>query len=263
VAVVADVKILGHSFKPWMVGAVAIGGVLVLYWAFKNRASAAAATTAATTTATTDPSAIDPSTGIPYSQESGYGGSGLGYGYSYPSAQTSTVQGSAYTSNAQWATAVESGLTSLGWNATDVATALGQYLAQLPLSTSQAAIVRASIAEFGPPPVGSYTVITGSSSPSGGSVPGDVTGLSVTPQSGFADVAWSDVKGASSYELQIAGAGGKGTGTSHVDGAYYSGHAGHVTLSPGRYQARVRARNSAGYGPWSAQHVFTIQKAGK
>jgi hypothetical protein len=254
----ADVTIAGHKFKPWMVGAVAVGGVLVIYWAYKARSGASAtSTTPADTSADTS---IDPSTGVPYADESG---SGLAYGYSYPSSGTSTVQGSNYPDNAAWSQAAESGLTSLGWSATDVATALGDYLAQLPLTSAQAAIVRAALAEFGPPPVGTYSVLTAPSVPSTASKPGEVSGLSITPYAGFADVGWSAVSGASSYELSVVGAGGKGTGTSHVDQTVSGTHAEHVALAPGRYQARVRARNSAGDGAWSAMHVFSIPTAAK
>jgi hypothetical protein len=94
----------------------------------------------------------------------------------------------------------------------------------------------------------------------GGSKPGTAPGLSVSGHSKFADFGWGAVTGATSYELLVVGAGGQGTGTSHVDSKGAGTHSEHVTLAPGKYKASVRAWNSAGSGPWSATKPFTVAK---
>lgn len=80
---------------------------------------------------------------------------------SVASSSVNTVQGSTvYTSNAAWAQAVEAGLTDVGYSATDVASALGAYLTQQPVDSTQANIIQVAIAEYGNPPVGSLQIIT-------------------------------------------------------------------------------------------------------
>lgn len=85
-------------------------------------------------------------------------------------------------------------------------------------------------------------------------------GLSITPHPGFADFGWSTVPNAKAYELQVTGAGGKGSGASHFDHAGTGNHAEHVSLAPGKYRARVRAGTSLTSlsGPWSAWKDFTM-----
>lgn len=187
----------------WGKFAIAAGGGAVVYYVYKQHEqasanSAAAATTAAgATTSTpamvTDPTtgesypadAVDPSTGETYSEEiDEYGsveaaestfdegvatggiGSSLGYygdeygDYNYGYEGEATT----YATNAQWSQAVESGLSSIGYSSTDVATALGYYLAERPLDTlpdgeSSMEIIEAALAEYGPPPQGSYSLI--------------------------------------------------------------------------------------------------------
>jgi PASTA domain len=77
--------------------------------------------------------------------------------------------GNSYSSDAQWAQAVTAGLTNLGYSPTDVAAALGLYFQSQPLGSgsdgvSYLSIVQAAIAEFGPPPVGTFP-LTGTRPP--------------------------------------------------------------------------------------------------
>lgn len=77
-----------------------------------------------------------------------------------PSGSINTPVGtSVYTSNAAWAQAVQAGLTDVGYNATDVAQALGLYLTGQPMTAAQAQLINTGIAEFGAAPVGSLQVI--------------------------------------------------------------------------------------------------------
>jgi hypothetical protein len=232
--------------------------------------------------------AVDPVTGLMYLAEAQqYGsvqaaeadvsqfgqsttsGSGIGVQpatYPVANSPSGTQTGSPYTSNAAWAQAAQAGLTDIGYDGPTVAAALGAYLTQTPLTSAQAVIVNTAIGEFGPPPVGNLQVIlqptSGPGQTGGGSSPTIKPGiptLSVTPSTGFADFGWSNVTGATEYELTVKGAGGKGTGTSNVDETLTGNHAEHVTLAKGDYVAQVRAHNAGGYSSWSPIKHFTVK----
>jgi hypothetical protein len=207
-----SVKIFGHTLSTPAATAIAGGSGLAVYFAYKQHKASQAGSGAS------NPSAIDPVTGLPYSQDnvtdpltgqtylaeaqqygsvaaaeqataasssaslqSAYGGSyGGGYGYGSStglvgSSGTTQISSGGYASNAAWAQAVTAGLTNLGYTSTDISAALGLYLGGLPLTNlpdgqSAASIVEAALAEYGPPPVGSYTpVMPGSGSTGSGS----------------------------------------------------------------------------------------------
>ena len=184
-----SVKIFGKTVSTPAAAAIAAGSGLAIYFAYKQHKSSKAAAAA-----TTSASAIDPVTGLPYSQDnqtdpltgmtylaeaqeygsvqaaeqavagssaldlssaSGSAGSAYYDGYGAGTDQ----QGTGYATNAQWAQAVEAGLTDIGYAPTDIAAALGRYLGNLSETPAQATIVQAAIAEYGPPPVGSFQII--------------------------------------------------------------------------------------------------------
>jgi hypothetical protein len=186
------VNIAGHKINNWyLVGGVA--GVFIVFYIYKKSSSTTTGTSSTTSTGTdpvtglpySEDNQVDPATGMTYLQEaqeygsvtaaesattggygSYYGASGYGgyYGTAgYPASGVNT--GYSYGSNAQWAQAVTAGLTSLGYSSTDISAALGLYFQNLPLSANYASIVQAAIAEYGPPPVGLYSILT---SPAGG-----------------------------------------------------------------------------------------------
>lgn len=289
----ADIDVFGRKVRPLAATAIGAGSLAVIWFAWRQRKASAGTGTPA--------SAIDPLTGLPASQDNAtdpltgegylaeaqqYGsvqaaeqalsGTGIagtyqdnyGYGGGYgtggaPLVTGTTVQGTSYATDAAWAQAVEAGLTDIGYSPTDVAAALGRYLGSLPETSAQASIIRTAIAEYGPPPVGSYQVImsSGTGPPAtGGTAPDKAPGLSVTPQAGHADFGWDAVTGAAGYELAVTGAGGKGTGTSHYDQVIGGTHAEGLPLAPGAYRAQVRAVNNSGLGPWSAARPFTVTK---
>lgn len=86
------------------------------------------------------------------------------------------------------------------------------------------------------------------------------TGFSITPTSNGANFGWGKVDGAKAYQLQVTGAGGAGTGTSHYDHAGADNHAEGVRLAGGKYKARVRAGTSTTSltGPWTPYKSFTV-----
>lgn len=166
--------------------------------------AAGAASTAAGTTAAsgTDPitgmpysddSATDPDTGQQYLAEaeqygsvaaaeasvSAYGqstatGSGIPVNPASPasSGSVNTVVGtSVYTSNASWEQAATAGLVSVGYDGPTVATALGNYVTQTPLTPAQVTIVNTAIGEYGPAPVGNLQIIPAPASGPGASTP--------------------------------------------------------------------------------------------
>src|SRR5271165_502251 len=150
-------------------GLGAIGGYI--WWKKRNASTASAAST-------TDPNAIDPATGIPYSQEGGaidpatgvpyadeYGGTSGAYGTqpgalgTYDPLTGQYIPGIGQTTppvqiatNAEWAQAAESYLVSQGYDPVTTAAAIGAYLIGGTLTSDQYAIVQAALAFEGQPP---------------------------------------------------------------------------------------------------------------
>lgn len=206
-------KIFGKTISTPAAVAIGGGSLVAIYFAYKQHKASQAASSS------TSASSIDPVTGLPYSEDNqvdpltgetylaeaqqygsvsaaesaaagssamDYSNASNGYGYGYGSGSgspgSSSGSGTGYSSNAAWAQAVEAGLTDIGYSSTDVAAALGRYLAALSLTSDQATIVQAAIAEYGPPPVGSYQVILAPSTGSTGSGSGSGSGSGGTPQ---------------------------------------------------------------------------------
>lgn len=239
----------------------------VLYW--RHSASSSGSSTGAA-----DPNSIDPLTGMPYADdqqidpltgiaylaeaqqygsvsaaEAAFSGATSGDGYSagygassggtagYP---TSNVGGSTtpngYSTNAQWSQAVTAGLAQLGYDTQAIGAALGAFFAQMQLTADQAAIVQAAEAEFGPPPQGTYAIVTAPSSGSpGGSGSGGTTsggpgstgagggtgststgrlpapsGLQLKNGRSGVEFTWAPVKGATGYVCQLKRGGENG-----------------------------------------------------
>ena len=266
------VKLFGHTISTPAAVAIAGGSGVAIWFAYKQHKDSAASSSSAS-----NPSAIDPVTGLPYSQDDQvdpltgmtylaeaqeYGSvsaaeqavageasddlstaddSGLSDLTGTSTGVTTEVASGGYASNAAWAQAVTTGLSDLGYSSADVASALGMYLGGLPLTTlsdgtSAVAIVQAALAEYGPPPVGTYTIImpsstttagagstsgSGGTSGSSGTVTGGPTGpvtstpsapaVITTAPTGFrvvsvtngddVNLAWNAVKGATGYVI--------------------------------------------------------------
>lgn len=287
----------GKKVNRWMFLAIAAGGSVAAYAVWKNHQNAASVSSSTDASGeVTDPAsgisypadAQDPVTGETYSQEIGQYGSveaadqaaqdgaasylqnsGDLYGTGYAGSEyntgtygaTTTTSGSVYTSNSAWAQAATAGLTDIGYVGTDVSAALGLYLTGAPVTSEQAAIINAAIAEYGAPPVGTFTVTllpsgnTGTTNPppSGGTTvtkPATPTGVHATPYATFIDVAWNPVSGATSYDChatyQESASGGAGVYPGVVSGT----HATIKGLAPNRtYTLHVSASNSAGSSP--------------
>lgn len=201
------VTIGGKQVPKWAVyggtGVVVVGGIL--YFRHKNggSSSSSSATDPVTGLPYSMDNQVDPSTGLTYLSEAqqygsvsaaeaalvgqgtgaagaaGGGFSGLGFGN--PTSDftgSGTPTGTTYTTNAQWVQAATAGLTSLGYNGSDVGAALGLFLLGMPLDSTQVTIVQTAVAEFGPPPVGQFAIIASPNSQTGstGSGSGGTTG---------------------------------------------------------------------------------------
>lgn len=180
----------GKKVPPWLLWGGGIGIGLVGYIYLKNRGSSSASSSGTAAGTVSDPStgqtypanSVDSLTGMTYGAEiasygsvaaaesavgagSSYGlAGGYGYGYGgtagYPTSNVGTTSTAAgYSTNAQWAQAVQAGLSGLGYDSQTVAAALGLYLTNMPLNATDASIIQAAVAEYGPPPVGSYAIV--------------------------------------------------------------------------------------------------------
>lgn len=161
------------------------------------------------------------------------------------------------TTNSQWTQYAATQLSSASdkWSSGDVLEALGQYLGNRPLTTTQQAIVQAAIAAAGYPPEGSHPVISG----------GD-TALSVAPknlrawdtttttQIGF---QWDAVPGASHYRIYRSDLGSEPVGDSFDTKFWARG------LRPGTtYHFQVEPLTAANKpGPKSATYTAKTKAA--
>jgi hypothetical protein len=315
-------KIAGKKISNWWLIGGAVGAVAV-YLVVKHAGSGASSSSAAgsASSSSVDPvtglpysedNSTDPATGLTYLQEaqeygsvqaaeeavtSGsayYGESGTGDlvdtgvpTESYTGSTTPTP--GTYSTNAAWAQAVTAGLTDLGYAPTDISAALGLYFQSQPLGSgsdgvSYLAIVQAAIAEFGPPPVGTFPLTAAPSSGGGvGSGTGGATppveiskptkapsGLTIDNTSATTiSASWKPVEGATAYTLGITPApkGGAAGGPpnrgpppdKHARGVHNIGARTQYNVAGivkgTTYTVTVAAVNSGGTGP-SATHSF-------
>lgn len=313
-------KIAGHTYKDWQVAAVAVGGIAVTWYAVKQHQAAGQSASGSSDSAT----AIDPVTGLPYDQDDQddpltgmtylgeaeeYGSvqaaenavaeqSALDYSTAYgtgssvagtaDTAVTTAAAGATYASNTAWEAACVAGLTDLGYSAGDIQAALGRYLASLPETSDQAAITQTALAEYGPPPDGSYTIVLASptttaaaGSTSGSSDAGSSAGTSTAAGTSAAasasaapskppatapdpvtysttsndlNISFPPVGGATQYGYSFAN--GHTAATTATAGVFS------VATVGGSGSFRVRAGNAAGWGPWGAPKSYSFPSKG-
>ena len=192
----ADFHIAGHAVPKWAafggIGAVVVGGILYL----RKKNSSASSGGSGSSSSATDPvtglpysedNQVDPATGLTYLSEAQQYGSvaaaeaavGAGYGgvsggdegtsgeaYGEPTYTTPESGSETYSTNAQWAAAVQAALPAItGDTAGNVATAIANYLAGLPQASSTGVNdMQVAVAEFGPAPAGGTIIAPSSSS---------------------------------------------------------------------------------------------------
>lgn len=172
-------------------------------------------------------------------------GSGIPVNPASPVSQGSvnTVAGTTvYTSNAAWAQAATAGLTDVGYNGTDVATALGLYLTQQPETPAQIALTNTAIAEYGAAPVGSLQVIQAPTSGNASTVATTSGGRTTSVTQTTATLTWTGNQ-AASYKVTLVGPGSKNGNVQTVKSptvSYTGLEAGH------NYSIQVEPFNAAG-----------------
>jgi hypothetical protein len=261
---------------------VAIGGAGVVFLVYRHYSAASAAAAASNTAASTadDTGDIDPETGYPYGSaqdtaalaalnESGTGalddtGAATDSEPYYSTAPTTQSP----TTNAAWSQYVQQQLATIGYDPETVAGAIGAYLAQIPLTATQAAIVQVALAECGPPPQGEYSIIpqgspTPSPTPSGTSyVFPAPTALTATGSGkGKINVTWNPVTGPNSqrptgYTVAYGRTSGAQTWKNTTSGAAIT-----LTTTPGETEYIEVWANG---GPVSPPHAGPVKAtAGK
>lgn len=175
-----DIKVpgLGDMPKKYAIGAVAAAAGLGVIVYIRSRKAASAAATAGVADATAtgsgiDPNSIDPSTGIPYSEESGsysygadnYGGYGGGSGYDtsgYPIGSSADLQYQAeqvsgIQTNDEWVQQAVGG--SVPGDPGAIQSALSAVLGGLTVTTAQKNLFLEAVGVLGQPPNGYPTPI--------------------------------------------------------------------------------------------------------
>lgn len=278
-------KIMGVKKEFVYIGGAAVGVLGIAWYRAKKQSQQSSSSGMVTDPAGNVCSALDPNSGycpgtpqdLSYQQTlvgtnsaSYVGGQVIGYDQTgnpiYSSGPSAPGPGS-YISNAQWSQAAVTYIVQLEPSADPavIADALGAYINGKPVTAAQQTIIHQAIAFQGQPPVGGPNgnppgIVTAPNPPPVQTAPKSAPGLSVTPHPGMINAGWSAVATATSYELTVIGAGGKGTGTSHYDQTVTGTHAADIALLPGNYKARVRAKNGAGFGPWSTYKPVTVKK---
>ena len=171
---------IGETKPTYVYIGVGVAIVGVMYWRKKNAAASAAAAASVSSAGTSTDSGIDPSTGLPYADEtsSAYGGGSAygGYGgidpatgvpYIYESGATGTHNNNGITTDSQWAQQAEGDLVStFGYSLAVAQSAVTKYMSQSlsGLNDQEYEAVSAIIAELGPPPSGTFRLIHASTS---------------------------------------------------------------------------------------------------
>lgn len=157
----------------------------------KNQEADALVTPDADNTSATDDSEIDPNTGVPYDEETGFAGSGYGgidpdtgvpYAYESGTGAQTTGSSSPYQTNQEWTQAAIGELVdTFGYSQAVASSAVETYLANgaLPRSpTDEYMAMQTIVAELGPPPVGTFTLKQKAPT---GPIVGPITPKPVTP----------------------------------------------------------------------------------
>lgn len=288
-----------------IIGALGIGG----YFVYRHHQSTGSWNPWSSAPASTSATGIDPVTNLPYAQDnvtdpatgetylaeaqqygsvaaaeaavSAYGqssptGSGIGANPASGttgSGGTTVVTSSTYTSNAAWSQAVQQGLEAISgstsYDGTDIGSALGAFLDRQALSPEQANLIQTALAEYGNPPVGTYTIIrepakkpgNGGSGGSGGNKKPEEKAPETAPDpltfstsSNALDVSFPAVGGADKYQFDFS-----------------NHHTAVVKVTSGKFSVKtvgkkgtfkVRAGNAHGWGPYGASKSFEFPDKG-
>lgn len=186
--------------KFFLVGGVVAAG-LVIYEYRKQKTASATVASASTAAATSTDPTIDPTTGIPYSDEdySAALASGSAVGSPYGGAANTVNISPVVGTNPGWVQAATAALVALGFDPSSVASALGAYINSpgTGLTQDQLNIVQAAIGQEGSPPVAvaapTLTTPAGQTSTATTSVTGSPKDLSQSAyQAGAGSGLWAN-----------------------------------------------------------------------
>jgi hypothetical protein len=193
-----DVPKVGPVNKKVVIGVGAAAAAFIGWRYWQARQSAAADTTA---TDTTDPGFADPGS-LPSVAGAVSGDNSYGSGGTTP--PSTDDFGFSGTTNAQWSQYVLVQLQQSDvWSYTDIAAAIGAFLANKPLTNAQVQIVQAAVAVAGYPPEGPHTIIAAGTGTAITVAPTGLTGKALSSTS--VSLAWNGVAGAASYEVYKSG----------------------------------------------------------
>lgn len=177
-----DVPKLGKVNKKWVWAAVAVaGGYVAWKWYSANNEGVSITT---------------PAVG----EDLPTGGAGMGPvsgNVQYAGTVTDATDPDRINTNAQWSQRAAELLGNAGYDTTRVYAALGDYLANAPLTTEEQSIVRAALAAVGRPPIGGPYTIREQVGKVTLKAPSGVHVTTTTPTK--VTLAWSPVAGASYY----------------------------------------------------------------
>lgn len=235
-----DVKVpkLGKVNKKWVLGAMVVAGGYVAYrWYSAGQAPA-------DTTFETSQVGDTLPTG-------GAGGVASG-NVQYAGSTTDATSADRIDTNAEWTNRAVELLSNAGYEPTTVYSALGDYLANVPLTSAELTIVRAALAAVGNPPVGGPYVMKEQVGEVNLTAP---TGLKVSEvTASTATLTFSSVSGAASYSAYDAK-------SPSIRGTAYSPSIRVVGLAPNTsYTFAVAALTATGKaGPKSSSVTFTTK----
>ena len=246
-----DIPKVGPVKKRTLYVTAGVAGAFVLwrYWQASRAASADAAAADSNGDGYADAGTLPQVAGQGGPIGDGSGGSGSGAG------STSDSYGFNGTTNSQWSQYAITQLSGASdkWSYGTIAAALGQFLANKPLTGVQTEIVQAAIAVAGPPPEGTHPVIPGGSTP----ILVAPTGLKVLATTTTSvTLGFNPVAGAGYYRAYRSGA---STNVGSTDAANHS-----IVVSglhPGTsYSFQVAADTTSGLpGPKSASVKATTK----
>ena len=156
-----DVPGVGRVERKYVWGGLAVAASIAAWYWWRARMASSSSTSS-----TTDPNAIDPLTGLPFSAEQN---GNTGFVNPNPVTSIDTRTGNGINDNQAWTADVIEKLGNVGQDPAFVSGVLGKYLAEQPLTSEEANLVRMAWAFSGKPPQGpnNFTLATGTSTPGG------------------------------------------------------------------------------------------------
>ena len=182
---------VGKTKKSWVWAAMAVAGGFVV-WKWYTASKSADSEVSYTTDYVSEP--------LPTGGAGAAGGSG---NVQYAGSTTDNTSDDVIDTNAEWTNRAAELLSNAGYDPATVYSALGDYLAQAPLTSSEQTIVRAALAAVGNPPTGGPYVIKEQVGEVTLTAPAGLKATTTTFNS--VTLSWSSVTGAGGYYVYRSG----------------------------------------------------------